>query len=44
MRIEGLQRSTTECNGVSLQKEDLMCAVITARLLYIRCQDTTSEN
>jgi hypothetical protein len=44
MRIEGVQRSTTEYNGVSLRKEDLMCAVVTLRLLQIRWQDTTSED
>jgi hypothetical protein len=30
-------------NGVSLRKEDLMCAVVIVRLLLIRCQDTASE-
>jgi hypothetical protein len=29
---------------VRLCKEDFMCAVVTVRLLYIRCQDTTGED
>jgi hypothetical protein len=33
MRIEGVQRSTTEYNRVRLRKEDSMCAVVTVRLL-----------
>jgi hypothetical protein len=33
MRTEGVQRNTTEYNGVSLRKEDFVGAVITVRLI-----------
>jgi hypothetical protein len=33
MGTEVVQRSKTENNGVSLRKQDLMCAVVTVRLL-----------
>jgi hypothetical protein len=33
LRIEGVERSKMEYNGVSLRKEDLMCTVVTMRLI-----------
>jgi hypothetical protein len=41
--VEEWKWELKEYKGISLQNEDLMCAVVTVRLLKIRCHDTTSE-